>query len=173
MKTEENKLQNIILTGMPGSGKTTAGKALSLLTGFQFTDLDNLIEENEGIKITEIFKTKGENYFRQKETEIIKKLLNKKEIIIATGGGTVLNPENVRLLKQTGIIFYLEANPEIIYERIKDEKKRPLLLGENPKNRLFELYKIRKESYENSFDMKINANGTVEDTVNKIKASLK
>ena len=158
---------NIILTGMPYSGKTTAGKLLASKLNFDFIDLDILIEEKEGMKISEIFKIKGEAYFRELETSILKHMNEKIPFVLSTGGGTVQKNENYDLLKQLGKIFYLEIEPEILYERIKDDKTRPLLQNNNPKKTLFELYKKRKESYEKA-DYKINAKKTPDEIINDI-----
>lgn len=121
MNKEKNN--SIILTGLPGSGKSTVGKFLSDKTGFGFIDLDSLIEETEGLKITEIFAKFGEKYFRTLETDMIKTLKSKNSFILSTGGGTFQNEDNILLLKNLGTVFYLNVSPDIIYERIKGPKK--------------------------------------------------
>ena len=161
--------KSLILTGMPGSGKTTIGLNLSKKLGLTFYDLDFLIEENEKRKITEIFEMDGEEYFRKKETEIIKNFPYKAPYILSLGGGTITRAENVFLLKNIGKIFYLKASPEIIFDRIKDDKTRPLLLKENPKKALFELYEKRHLQYETSADFIVDANKTTDETVFNIE----
>ena len=95
------KLQNnIILIGMPGSGKTTTGKLLAQKLGFDFLDMDDVIEKNEGKKISEIFKLKGEEYFRNLETSLLESLLEKENLILSTGGGVILFNNNYELLKK-------------------------------------------------------------------------
>ncbi len=155
--------KSVILTGMPGSGKTTTGLNLSKKTGLIFYDLDFIIEENEKRKITEIFKTDGEEYFRKKETEIIKNFPYKPPYILSLGGGTITRAQNIFLLKKTGVIFYLQVSPEKIFDRIKDDKTRPLLLKYDPKKALCELYEKRHLQYENSADFIIDANKPVEE----------
>lgn len=157
--------KSVILTGMPGSGKTTVGLSLSKKLGLTFYDLDFLIEENEKRKITDIFKTDGEEYFRKKETETIKNIPYRAPYILSLGGGTITRAENVFLLKKIGAIFYLNASPEIIFDRIKDDKTRPLLLKDDPKKALFELYEKRHLQYEISADFIVDANKTTEETV--------
>ena len=143
---------NIVLIGFMGAGKTEVGKILANNKGFNFIDLDCLIEAEEGISITEIFKQKGENYFRNLETEILKKIdkyksdiykiigkyktINNKEIknevknwVISTGGGMPAFNGNLKLIKNIGTTLYLKADAKTIYERIKSETHRPVLGG--------------------------------------------
>ena len=147
---------NIILIGMPGCGKSTAGKLISDALNFDFIDLDFLIEKNEGMKITEIFNKKGEKYFRELETETLKNLQGKEKFVLSAGGGTPQKEENIEIMKKLGTVFYLEIEPDKIYDRIKDDKTRPLLQKENPKEILSELYGKRKSAYEKA-DYKIDA----------------
>jgi shikimate kinase len=140
---------NIILIGFMGAGKTEVGKILAGNKGFNFIDLDCLIEKKEGTAITDIFKKKGENYFRNLETEILKELYkNKTDIykiagkygqigskenknwVISTGGGMPAFNGNIELLKNIGTTIYLKADAKTIYGRIKSEVHRPVL-GEN------------------------------------------
>lgn len=165
MNKEKNN--SIILTGLPGSGKSTVGKFLSDKTGFGFIDLDSLIEEAEGLKITEIFAKFGEKYFRTLETDMIKTLKSKNSFILSTGGGTFQNEDNILLLKNLGTVFYLNVSPDIIYERIKGDKTRPLLNTKDPKAALFDLLLKRDENYKKA-DYTVNAAQNVDDTANEI-----
>ena len=106
-----------------------------------------MIEHQEGCTIEEIFNQKGEPYFREVENTIIKELVPKQGVIIDCGGGIVLNPINMDLLKQHGIIFYLKASPEVIFQRIKNEKHRPLLNTPDPLGRIGELLNQRIPLY--------------------------
>ena len=155
MNKEKNN--SIILTGLPGSGKSTVGKFLSDKTGFGFIDLDSLIEETEGLKITEIFAKFGEKYFRTLETDMIKTLKSKNSFILSTGGGTFQNEDNILLLKNLGTVFYLNVSPDIIYERITKD----------PKAALFDLLLKRDENYKKA-DYTVNAAQNVDDTANEI-----
>lgn len=165
MNKEKNN--SIILTGLPGSGKSTVGKFLSDKTGFGFIDLDSLIEEAEGLKITEIFAKFGEKYFRTLETDMIKTLKSKNSFILSTGGGTFQNEDNILLLKNLGTVFYLNVSPDIIYERIKGDRTRPLLNTKDPKAALFDLLLKRDENYKKA-DYTVNAAQNVDDTANEI-----
>ncbi|HIS53433.1 TPA: shikimate kinase [Candidatus Galligastranaerophilus gallistercoris] len=165
MNKEKNN--SIILTGLPGSGKSTVGKFLSDKTGFGFIDLDSLIEETEGLKITEIFAKFGEKYFRTLETDMIKTLKSKNSFILSTGGGTFQNEDNILLLKNLGTVFYLNVSPDIIYERIKGDRTRPLLNTKDPKAALFDLLLKRDENYKKA-DYTVNAAQNVDDTANEI-----
>lgn len=165
MNKEKNN--SIILTGLPGSGKSTVGKFLSDKMGFGFIDLDSLIEETEGLKITEIFAKFGEKYFRTLETDMIKTLKSKNSFILSTGGGTFQNEDNILLLKNLGTVFYLNVSPDIIYERIKGDRTRPLLNTKDPKAALFDLLLKRDENYKKA-DYTVNAAQNVDDTANEI-----
>ena len=141
---------------MPASGKTTVGQIIAHNTGFKFIDLDLLIEKNEGMSISEIFNKKGEKYFRLLETDTLKTLLNEENMVLSTGGGTIKCKENLEMLKRLGRIYYLEIKPEDIYQRIKNDKTRPLLQKQNPKQALMQLFGSRKQNYEKA-DCKIDA----------------
>lgn len=154
-------LNSVILIGMPGSGKTTVGAALSKKTGLQFLDTDSLIEESEKRKISEIFKKDGEEYFRNLETGVIKSLLNSYPIVLSTGGGIVERDENIELLKKIGKVFYLEISPDLILERIKGDKTRPLLQKDDPMKALKDLYLRRHKKYSLA-DFKIDASNSIE-----------
>ena len=113
--------ENIVLTGMPGSGKSTVGKLLDI-EGFSFVDTDEEIEKRCGCSIKELIKTKGEKYFRDMETEVIKDISSKSSQVISTGGGAVLREENVTALKRNGKIFFINAN----LNRLSPTTNRPL-----------------------------------------------
>ena len=120
-------VQNIFLTGFMGAGKSTVGHALSKLTGCPFYDLDSLIVEKEQRPIAEIFKTDGEEYFRNCETTILSALNEEKNAVYATGGGIVLREENRTLMRGTGMIIYLHSRWDTLRERLKDSVDRPLV----------------------------------------------
>ena len=145
---------NLILCGMMGSGKSTVGKALSLLTGKPFVDTDEWIEEKYGA-ISEIFAKQGEGYFRALETQAVQELIKKDGWIIATGGGLVLSSNNVALLKENGQIVYLSAELSTLQQRLSEDKSRPLLQTE----RLETLLKNRAPVYESVADFCVRADG--------------
>ena len=142
-------MKNIILTGLMGSGKTTVGIILKeKLSDFTFVETDSLIVEKEGISINDIFSLKGEKYFRNLEKNLIDKIIKKGNQIISLGGGSLENDFDFKTAKKTSLIFYLKADVEILYERIKNNNERPLLKCENPKEKLRELLNKRKTNYE-------------------------
>lgn len=139
---------SIILIGLPGSGKTTIGKELAKKIDFSFLDTDYLIEELEGYSISEIFDKKGEVYFRNLETSLIKSLSGVKNKVISIGGGAFQREANRELLKQIGCTVYLFAPVDVIYDRIKTASGRPLLACNNPLQKLNELYHQRHSQFE-------------------------
>ena len=141
-------MKNIVLTGFMGTGKTTIGKELSKRLHMTLVDIDAAIEKEQKIKINDIFRIYGEPYFRDIETDMIKKLSREKNIIISTGGGAVLRDENMEALKENGIIFCLNASTETIMERTCRSEDRPLLKVENPKEKISELLSFRRPFYE-------------------------
>ena len=141
-------MKNIILTGIMGSGKSTAALLLkNIFPDFELIETDKLIEEKEGLSINEIFQKKGEGYFREIEKNTVREILKNENQIISLGGGSLENDFNFELSKLNSIMFYLSANVEILYERIKNNTERPLLKCENPKQKLKDLLEVREENY--------------------------
>lgn len=141
--------QNIILTGFMGTGKTTLGLLLAEKIGYHFVDTDAEIEQQIGITIAELFQTQGEAAFRRLESELVKELSKKEGLVIATGGGLVLNPNNVAELSKTGQIICLTASPEEILARVsKQQSVRPLLQEADPQAKIIELLQQRDTVYQ-------------------------
>ena len=157
--------QNIVLIGMPGSGKSTIGKALSEKTGKVFIDTDDIIVENHGV-ISDIFAKHGEEYFRDIESEAVKEASKQSGIIIATGGGAILRKENVDALRQNGIIFFLNRP----LEDIIPTDDRPLSSNAEALKKRFE---ERYDKYKSAGDYEIHVDGIIENAVNKILGCLK
>lgn len=149
--------KNIVLIGFMGSGKSLIARELGKRLKVDVIATDALAEAREGQSIHEIFKSKGEAYFRKLEAEIIKEISLRRGIIIDCGGGVVLDKENLQHLKSNGIVFHLQASPEVIYERIRQESHRPLLKTPDPLGRIKELYQQRLPLY-NQADFTIDAN---------------
>lgn len=146
-KKMKHKRRNIVLIGFMGSGKTTLGLKLSYLLRMPVEDTDKLIERQEGRSITQIFADDGESYFRELETELLRKCGEQKyERILSVGGGTPVNPVNRPLLHQCGTVVYLRVSPEVVYERLKNDTTRPLLQCEDPLTRIRELLEIRDKN---------------------------
>ncbi len=139
--------ENIVLTGMPGSGKSTIGKALNI-EGFEFIDADTEIEKRCGCTIKELIEKNGEKYFRDLESEVIKEISSKSNLVISTGGGAILRDENVKRLKQNGRIFFIDAN----LERLCATDDRPL---SNTEEKLKQLYNERIEIYRKTADITV------------------
>ena len=149
--------KNIVLTGFMGSGKTTVSKMLSKLTGMIEIDTDSYIEANNECTISEIFEKSGEKGFREIETEAIKEISNQKGIIISCGGGVVLKKENVDYLKRNGIIVYLDADCDTIYNRVKNDTGRPLLKDKMTKEYIQSMMDQRSRFYNEALDFSVDA----------------
>ena len=130
-----------------GAGKTTIGKLLAKKLKKTFYDTDHEIEKKLGVKVSVIFELEGEEGFRKRETQMIDELTNKKDVILATGGGAVLSEENRRLLKERGKVIYLNAKPQHLAKRMAFDKDRPLLQQGNMLDTLNNLYKERHRLY--------------------------
>lgn len=148
-------VKNIILTGFMGSGKTEVGKRLAKRLGYTFIDTDLLIEEKTGKSISEIFSRDGEPFFRATETLVLEELSGVKEHVISTGGGIVTRKENILHLKKIGLIIWLKASPETIFNRVSTETHRPLLKVDNPLEQIISLMSEREQSY-SSADLTID-----------------
>ncbi len=161
--------KNIVLVGFMGSGKTTVGKRLSMAVRREFIDMDDFIEKREGMTINEIFAQKGEPYFRSLEKELCTRFAAGGGKVIATGGGVIKDPENVRNLKKGGIIFYLKSTPEKIADNLKNDNSRPLLAVEDKAAKIAELMREREEYYNACKDVEIDVSQKeIEQTVGEI-----
>ncbi len=130
-----------------GAGKTTIGRLLAKQLGREFYDSDVEIERKTGVKIPLIFELEGEAGFRKRETTAIEELSQLHDVIVATGGGAVLLPENRAYLNNSGKFIYLRAKVHDLYQRTRNDKSRPLLQGANPKQKLEQLYAVRDPIY--------------------------
>ena len=141
---------NIVLVGMPASGKSTIGKLLAdVLEDCTLFDTDSLIERTEGMSISKIFEKFSEDYFRKLEYDTIKLLcINGKNKIISIGGGAFENPDTRNTLLNFGKVFYLKSDLDVLYYRISKDSSRPLLNNENPREVLENLLKKRNENYQ-------------------------
>lgn len=164
-----NNNKNIVLIGLMGAGKTSVGKELSIITGFTFIDIDNIIEEREGTKISEIFASKGEKHFRQLEIDTIKEFSQHSKQVISTGGGAPEKVTNISNLKSNGTLYYLYAPVDVLYERLSSEmSNRPMLFEDNPKDKLLFLLN-RREPFYLSADYTVNTtNKTILDIVQEV-----
>lgn len=153
-------MSNIVLIGFMGCGKTTLGIRLSYHLRRSLLDTDKMIEREQGKEISQIFAEEGEAYFRGLETQMIAKLAETEtDKVISTGGGLPVTPGNAPLLKKLGRVVYLKVSPETVYERLKDDTKRPLLQCEDARERIRELMEARQSAYEAAADVTISTDG--------------
>lgn len=167
IKKIKNKSKTIALIGPMGSWKTSVGRLLSKKLGFEFVDIDELIEKNENKSIKNIFETKGEKYFRKIEKETLAEVLKQKNIVISTGGGIITIKENIKLLKKFSWNILLYASPEESFSRI-NINKRPMLVGKNVLNILKTLFKERQKLYFLTSDLIVNTNYSSSKKTSKI-----
>lgn len=165
-RSEHIKMKPIFLCGFMGCGKSTVGTRLACALKRRFIDMDKYIEKKEGRSISEIFETDGEEYFRNLETETIKKFRNKKWVI-ATGGGALLREENGRAAKKFGIPVYIDTKFSICYNRIKGDKNRPLAYN-STREELKKLYDKRKKKYIKNSIISVSGEAPVHTIVNNI-----
>jgi shikimate kinase len=166
-------MKNIVLVGFMGTGKTAVAK--KLVQGFKlhYLSTDDLIEKRERRKISEIFAKSGEQYFRKIESDIIKDASQKNDLVIDAGGGAVIKEENIKNLKRNGVMICLTATADVILERTKYTKHRPLLNTEEPKKKIEELL-FQRAPYYAKADFTIDTSGlSVEQVVKEIEEIVK
>ncbi len=150
---------NIALIGMMGAGKSTVGKELQkFLIDYSFVDTDEEIVKFEGKSVNDIFAQNGETYFRQKETQILRNILNSDNLIISTGGGIIKSDENIKALRQKSFVIYLETNSNNLFERVKANNERPLLKEGNVKNKIETLLSEREQKYKETAHKTVDTN---------------
>ena len=165
--------KTVALVGMMGSGKSAIGKVVSSIIDVPFVDADVEIEKAAKLSISEIFERHGEKFFRDRENQVIKRLLKERPCILATGGGAFVNEKIRILIKQHGVSVWLNADLETLWKRVKHKKTRPLLRTDNPKETLANIYKKRIETYSLA-DVIIESRGTssLEKMANRVINSL-
>ncbi len=181
---EQEKKSIVFLAGFMGSGKSTIGPILANTLGYEFVDLDSLIEQREKEKIGKIFSDKGENYFRFVERSLVAELSHRQRMVVSLGGGTIVHQPTLDVVKQCGILIYLKADSEQIYRRLRPKGDRPLLRtpegvlmdDEQLKVRIGELLAQRSVYYEQAHvimqtdDKKIGM--TIDTIVHKLRGCL-
>ncbi len=165
-------MNNIYLTGFMGTGKTSTGQELARQLKHNFLDLDELIEQQEAKTIADIFKEKGEAYFRALEKKLLTEISRKDQQVVSCGGGIVIDPENILLMKETGVMVCLFATPEIILERTRKFSHRPLLNVPDPLERISVLLAQRRKFYEQADIIVDNSAISVVQTAVQILKSL-
>jgi shikimate kinase len=145
--------ENIFLVGLMGAGKTSIGKLLAKRLGKAFVDSDQEIERSTGVRIPVIFEIEGEAGFREREARMLAELVRGRDIVLATGGGAVLSPQNRALLAQNGTVVYLRAAVADLWKRTRHDKNRPLLKTAEPVAKLEQLYAERDPLYREIADI--------------------
>ena len=165
-------MNNVYLVGFMGTGKTAVGKALARRLKLEFVDLDEAIERGQGdkIKVVDIFATKGEDYFRNLESQALREVAEKEACVSACGGGIVIRDDNIKEMQSSGTVICLEANPEVIWQRVKNHTHRPLLNVTDPKAEIKELLDKRAPFYAKIKHHIDTSNLSVEEAVDRIIA---
>lgn len=157
--------QFIVLIGFMGAGKSSTGKALARKTGLPLFDTDEIVSKRFGLSVTEIFIQLGEEEFRNAETMALKQLAEAAAAIIVTGGGIVLRPENVQMLRGLGRVVSLEADEETLFRRISRRATRPLLETKDPRATMAELLRVRAPLYHAVADVRLDTSRLTHDEV--------
>ena len=164
---------NIFLIGMMGAGKTSVGRMLARRLGKSFFDSDHVIEERTGVRIPVIFDIEGEAGFRARESAVLAELTALSDVVLATGGGAVLAPENREMLRSRGTVVYLRAAIKELLNRTRHDKNRPLLQTADPRKRLTELYEARDPLYKDVAHVVVDTGSqSLSSLVNRLEATL-
>jgi shikimate kinase len=148
---------NLILVGMMGSGKTTVGRALAKHLGKSFVDSDEEVIKRTGVTIPHIFDIEGETGFRQREATAIREFVERDNMVLATGGGAVLDVQNRAAMQRNGIVIYLKASVHDLWHRTRHDRNRPLLQTDNPHAKLTELFQLRDPLYRQISDIVVHS----------------
>ncbi len=160
---------NIYFIGYRGTGKTTLGRVLSKKLKKKFVDLDILIEQEENKSIEKIFFEDGEDYFRKLEHRMLFRIAGETGMVVSTGGGVVILPENRKIIKSTGITIYLTADEHTLCERIKDDKNRPSLTSKPIMEEIKYLLSLRRPFYEELADLTLDTSkSNIDDCISRI-----
>jgi shikimate kinase len=147
---------NIVLIGFMGAGKSSVSEYLSAVFAMKVVEMDQVIANREQMSIPDIFDAYGEEYFRDRETELLVEMQSHRNTVISCGGGAALRERNVEEMKKNGRVVLLTASPETVYERVKDNDDRPVLNGRKNVKGISELMEQRREKYEAAADIVIN-----------------
>jgi shikimate kinase len=151
--------RNLVLVGFMGSGKSSVGRELARRWGYRFLDTDTIIRQKYGKPIPDIFATLGEEVFREEENKALQDLENSHRTVIATGGGIILQNRNHPLLRSLGVVLWLVASEEVIWERVSRNQNRPLLRTQDPKTTITNLLSIRYPLYRAVADINVETSG--------------
>lgn len=157
--------QHIFLIGFMGTGKSTVSRKLKDMLQAREIDMDHAIVRENGMSIPGMFEKYGEEYFRDKETEMLRKLSGESPAIISCGGGTVLRPENVEIMKACGQIVLLTATPQTVFARVRHGKERPVLNGHMNVEYIAQLMKKRRSAYESACDVRVSTDNKTPEAI--------
>lgn len=146
-------VNRIFLVGLMGAGKSTVGRLLARDFGLSFVDSDHEIESRTGVPVATVFELEGEEGFRTRERRVIDELSLRDRVVLATGGGAVVDPDNRRDLAERGFVIYLHARPEHLFLRLQSDRSRPLLQTRDPRGTLMRLYRQRDPWYREIADL--------------------
>ncbi len=160
--------RTVVLVGMMGSGKSAIGKSLATRLGVAFLDSDAEIERAANASISEIFARDGEEFFRRRETEVIRRLLNGRPCVLSTGGGAFMAERNRTMITDKGVSLWLKASLDTLWERVRHKDTRPLLRTANPRQTLSDLLAVREPIYSlANLTVETQANYSIDDTTDK------
>jgi len=160
---------NLVFIGFMGVGKTCVGEGVAERLAWPFIDTDLLIEKRLAMRVPQIFIKHGESVFRQVERDVVRHVAQRTRCVIATGGGVVLDPQNVNALKENGLLIHLTLSPQTIFDRIGHQSDRPLLETDRPRQTLESLFQERDRLYRECSDLTIDRNGLgVDETIQRI-----
>ncbi len=163
--------KNIILVGFMGTGKSVTGRIVANQLEREFIDMDSLIEERAGKKISEIFADEGEAHFRSLERALVQELSAREDLVIATGGGIVLNPDNISDFSKTGVVICLHADPDTILKRVAKDSHRPLLEGDDDKIKAIRALLAKRDKLYQAIPLQIEtSNHTARETAQEVVA---
>ena len=157
--------QNIFLIGFMGAGKSTVARELVEKLGFPLIEMDEQIVKEQGMPIRAIFETKGEAYFRDLETKLIRSLSGQEPTVVSCGGGVAMRQENVDSMKESGKVVFLTATPQTIYGRVKDSGDRPILNGHMNVDYIAGLMEKRRPMYEKAADIVVATDGKTKEEI--------
>jgi shikimate kinase len=164
---------NIFLVGMMGAGKTTLGRALAHRLGRRFVDTDKILVDRTGVPVATIFEIEGEDGFRRRESQVIAEFLAGGDCVVATGGGAVLAEENRRMMRDHGVVVYLRARAESLWERTRHDTTRPLLATPDPRATIAEMVQKRDPLYRDAAHVIVDTGAQSAATVvNRVIAAL-
>ena len=165
MDKKQGNSGNIFLIGFMGCGKSTVAKELHRNYGMRLIEMDEALARQEGMSIADIFREKGEPYFRKIETELLENMQKISGTVVSCGGGAAMRQENVDCMRRSGKIVLLTAEPETILQRVKNSDSRPLLRGRKNEAAIRELIEERRPAYEKAADVVIRTDGKEIDTI--------